>query len=207
MLVAGCGAEDAQAARPDDEQVDEIVDRLNRYWAEAADDLGFEYEAVDDDRISTGDDGVTCNGEQIDPEELADNAFVDAGCEEGILVAYDPDYLDNSLATMEGTLSHEWGHVIQAQAVEIDLGLDADGLPIDSELQADCFSGAWAAEDADATIDALRADLIESGDPGDVAFDEEDAHGSGTQRRVAFDLGYSRGPLACIDELIEQLPG
>lgn len=183
------------------------VDRLNLYWSEVDQDLAFTYQPVPFDRISVGDDGITCNGVEVTAEEVEDNAFVDANCDEGILVAYDPDYLSAGLARIEATLSHEWGHVVQAQAEDLDLSLDPDGLPIDSELQADCFSGAWAKTEAFSDTEALRTDLASAGDPSDVQVDEEEAHGTAEERIVAFDLGFDDGPDACISELLEQLPG
>ncbi len=189
------------------EDVDEIVDRLNDYWSVADAELGFEYQPVPSSRVSDGTDGVTCDGATVAADEVEGNAFVDGGCEEGILIAYDPAYLGAGLARLEGTLSHEWGHVIQAQAADLDFSQDPDGLPIDSELQADCFSGAWAAADADAGVASLRSDLARAGDPDGVAVDEEDAHGTGEERTIAFDLGFERGPAACISDLVDQLPG
>ena len=58
-------------------------------------------------------------------------------------MAFDPAYLGRSLATTRPPWPRV-GHVIQAQAIDLDLSEDPDGLPIDAELQADCFAGAWA---------------------------------------------------------------
>ena len=176
---SGDGAEESQLR-----QVHEIVDRLNQYWADTDSDLGFHYEPITDDRLSVGDDGVTCDGEEVRAEDVSDNAFVDPGCREGILVAYDPEYLAAGLARMEGTLSHEWGHVVQAQAAELDLSLDAE-----------------------AGLEALRSDLARAGDPSDVDLEASDAHGTADERTIAFDLGYERGPEACVFELVDRLPG
>jgi predicted metalloprotease len=135
-----------------------------------------------------------------------DNAFVDSGCAEGVLVALDADYVGASVARAEATIAHEWGHVIQAQATEIDLSLDPDGLPIDSELQADCLAGAWAAEQATVPLSLLRADVAGTGDEPDVAIDDPESHGTSEQRTAAFDLGTEGGPVACVDELVDALP-
>ena len=204
--LAGCGADEATAGGQGSDEIEAIVDDLNDYWSEADAELGFDYEPVPLDRVTDTTDGVTCNARPIDPDEVEGNAFVDSGCAEGITVAYDPDYLDDSLARAEATLAHEWGHVIQAQAVDLDLSEDPDGLPIDAELQADCFAGAWAAERAEADIERLRRDTAGAGDPDEVDVDDPHAHGTPTERAEAFDVGVDGGPVACIDELIDALP-
>lgn len=186
--------------------IDAIVADLNDYWSEADAELDFEYEPVPPDRVITGDAGEVCSGEPIDPEELEGNAFVDPSCTEGLTVAYDPDYLEASLARAEATMAHEWGHVVQAQAEHIDISFEEDGLPVDAELQADCFAGAWAAERAEAEIELLREDTAEAGDTDDVELDDPEAHGLPEERVVAFDVGLDGGPVACVDELIAALP-
>lgn len=208
VVVGGCGS--GQQADDDiavDALASRVVEDLNDYWVEADAELGFDYEPIRMDRVSTGRDGVLCDGLELDPAELEGNAFVDADCAEGLLVAYDPDYLDGSVVRTEGTLAHEWGHVVQAQAREIDLGEDPDGLPIDAELQADCLAGAWAAERATADVDALRRDVGQAADPAEVELDDPDAHGTAEERVSAFEIGLSGGPAACIDQLLDALPG
>lgn len=203
VMAGSCSGGDDELSTTD---IDATIDRLNLYWSDRDQDLGFVYQPVPVDRISIGGDGVTCNGFEVREAEVDDNAFVDAECDEGILVAYDPDYVQQNLARLEATLSHEWGHVIQAQAVDLDLGRDDDGLPIDSELQADCFSGAWAATEATAEVDAMRGDLSGAGDDEDVDVSDNDAHGSSEERLLAFDVGFAGGPVACVNELLDVLP-
>ncbi len=189
-----------------EDQMFEIAADLDEFWVDAAEQLGFGYEPVPDDRITFADDGITCDGRPISEDEVDDNAFVDSGCAEGLLVALDPDYVGASTARAEATIAHEWGHVVQAQATELDLSLDPDGLPIDGELQADCFAGAWAAERATAPLAVLRDDVAASGDPGEVDIEDDDAHGTPAQRVAAFDVGTEGGVEACIDELVDSLP-
>ncbi|MEM9652862.1 MAG: hypothetical protein AAGA65_12250 [Actinomycetota bacterium] len=211
LVTAACaddrdGGGDRARTADLDENVAAIVDDLNGYWSEASSDLGFEFEPVGLDRVSTGRDGVLCDRRPIEPSEVTGNAFVDSSCAEGITVAYDPDYLGGSLVRSEATLAHEWGHVVQAQATELDLSLDPDGLPIDAELQADCFAGAWAGERAASAIEQLRRDTAGAGDEGEVDIEDPHAHGSPEQRVAAFDVGLDGGPQACVDELIDALP-
>lgn len=209
LLLVGCGSTTDQASDTEtaDAEIAAIVDDLNQYWSEADSELGFTYTPVPPSRVSTGNDGVTCDRQEIDPSDVEDNAFVDAGCSEGITVAYDPTYVSASLARAEVTLAHEWGHVIQAQSSELDLSLDPDGLPIDGELQADCFAGAWAAERATADLEELRIDVAESGDPHGVPLDDPDGHGTDQERLDAFNIGHAGGPVACVEELVTALPG
>lgn len=183
-----------------------IAADLDEFWVDAADQLGVEYDAVPVDRITFADDGVTCDGRPIPEDEVDGNAFVDSGCAEGLLVALDREYVGASTARAEATLAHEWGHVVQFQATDLDLSLDPDGLPIDAELQADCFAGAWAAEGATAPLTVLRDDVAASGDPDEVDIESDDAHGTPEQRVAAFDVGTEGGVEACIDELIDALP-
>lgn len=208
LACTGDGGDGSAADRIDplDEDVAQVVDELNAYWSQADAELGFDYEPIGTDRITTGTDGVLCDFQPIEPDEVEDNAFVDSGCAEGITVAFDPAYLGRSLATTEATMAHEWGHVIQAQAIELDLSEDQDGLPIDAELQADCFAGAWAAERATSSIEDLRADTAGAGDPGPVDIEDPHAHGTPEDRVAAFDVGVDGGPAACIDQLIDALP-
>lgn len=202
LLAASCG-ETEEA----DGEIAAIVDDLNDYWSQADDELGFDYEPIPIERVGTGGDGLTCNLEQIDPSEVEGNAFVDSSCSEGITVAYDPAYLGESLARAEATMAHEWGHVIQAQAADLDISNDPSGLPIDAELQADCFAGAWAAERAEADIERLRTDTAKAGDEGEVDIDDPHAHGTPEDRTAAFDVGLDGGPAACVNELLDTLPG
>jgi len=204
FLFVGCGSEAETFASASD--VHEIVADLNNYWSQADDDLGFDYQEIPPERVGSGEDGITCDGTPLDPDDVAGNAFVDPSCSEGITVAYDPSYLGQSLARAEATMAHEWGHVIQAQAIDLDLSQDPGGLPIDAELQADCFAGAWAAERAEAKIARLRADTEKAGDTVDVDVDDPHAHGTAEERAAAFDVGLDGGPAACIDELIDALP-
>lgn len=203
ILGAACGDTDQSATT---DEIAAIVDDLNAFWEVADDDLGFDYEPVPVDRVGTGDAGLTCSGVEIRADEVADNAFVDPSCDEGITVAYDPAYVGDSLARAEATMAHEWGHVIQAQAQELDLANDPNGLPIDSELQADCLAGAWAAERAEADIERLRRDTAKAGDEGDVDIEDPHAHGTPADRTAAFDVGLDGGPSACINELLDALP-
>jgi predicted metalloprotease len=97
---------------------------------------------------------------------------------------------DTALALV---VAHEQGHRVQAL-----LGLKF-ARTFDSEQQADCLAGYWAA-------DVYRRGLIEPDDfsefaglstviadqPG-VPLDDPRAHGNAEQRRAAFEKGYNTG--------------
>jgi predicted metalloprotease len=97
--------------------------------------------------------------------------------------------------TLLPMISHEWGHHIQNL---IDTGVVT---PIDYELQADCFAGAFVAY-------AQQSDLINpvvssialliTQSAGDVPWLPEDGiHGSGPERAIAFMAGLNQGLSAC----------
>jgi predicted metalloprotease len=96
-------------------------------------------------------------------------------------------------------LAHEWGHHVQ-----VVLGIEPE-LTIDRELQADCFSGAYAQralqqgflQEGDIS-EALMIAIL-SGDP--VKMDEmvDGAHGSGDYRVTAFMEGYFNGSATCLE--------
>lgn len=94
-------------------------------------------------------------------------------------------------------MSHEWGHHIQNLT---DTGAYT---PIEQELQADCFAGAFIDFAADAdwispVVAAMALQLTQSA--GDVwwegSFDEA-IHGTKADRAIAFMAGQSGGLEAC----------
>ena len=95
-------------------------------------------------------------------------------------------------------LAHEWGHHVQ-----VVLGITPE-LTIDRELQADCFSGAYAQralqqgffQEGDISEAVMMAIL--SGDPIEMDEMVEGAHGSGDYRVTAFMEGYFHGSATCL---------
>src|SRR5918995_1239076 len=95
-------------------------------------------------------------------------------------------------------LAHEWGHHVQ-----LVLGIEPE-LTIDRELQADCFSGAYAQralqqgflQEGDIS-EALMIAIL-SGDPIELDETAEGAHGSGDYRVTAFMEGYFNGSATCL---------
>jgi uncharacterized protein len=96
-------------------------------------------------------------------------------------------------------LAHEWGHHVQTV-----LGITPE-MTIDRELQADCFSGAYAQHALQAGYlqegDVTEATVmtILSGDPIEMDEFAEGAHGSSDYRLTAFMQGYFEGSASCLN--------
>lgn len=183
-----------------------VMKSLNEYWDAQAENLGpgFDFTPLPLDRVSIGNDGVECNGDEVLRKDLRQNAYA-ASCPEGYLVAYDQIYVGKSQARLEAALSHEWGHLVQFQGDEgVDLSLGDNGLPIYSELQADCLSGAWAAQHATSDVLNQLDDVADAGDPESDPM-APDAHGTSRQRQQAYLIGYTGTPNDCIRTLKKRI--
>ncbi len=131
--------------------------------------------------------------------------------------SYLEEYGDFAVAVI---VAHEMAHHVQQQMDILDIQDVGDLLTIESELQADCFAGAWAnhAETvpdesgqpliAEITSDDMDRALDAAGRIGDDFIQEnlgsgqvdQDAftHGSSEQRRRWFTIGYETGdPAQC----------
>jgi predicted metalloprotease len=185
------------------------ISDLEAFWTDAYPEAyGTEYEplsgglfAIDS---STDPAGVPC-ASSPDINELLDNAFY---CPPADAVVWDQERFLPSLADRYGTftaavvIAHEWGHAIQERA-------QFSGASVTTELQADCFAGAWVAhvEDGgsprfDVTTDdldqALAGVLSLRDAPGGFA-DDPSAHGSGFDRVGAFQDGFESGVTRCAE--------
>lgn len=153
-------------------------------------------------RLTDGDDGVRCDGEEVVLDgDLLDNAWAGL-CREGPVVAFDPATFRRSDVALQVILAHEWGHVAQALDPSLDeIWVDRDAPYAETELQADCYAGAWAATamtpgDRELAILELRA----IGDPPDVPLDDPDGHGTPDEREAAFRLGVTAGITDCLPD-------
>lgn len=164
---------------------------------------------------------IECVGE-IEYEAAEQNAFyqacgdVETGLTtiEGDIIVYDDEILFPALAESLGdaalgvVFAHEYGHAISARAGEFDR--DPPLPTVDTEQQADCFAGAWAAHVArgesellpafgDEEVKAGLAAMIEVRDPvGSDVFDPR-GHGTAFDRVGAFQEGFLRGTERCRD--------
>jgi len=190
-----------------DEVIAATVADLEAYWEERLPGAyGAEYTPVSATVPyfpSTGDLPV-CGAEQLTGQIAADNAFY---CRPDDYVAWDAEGLLPDLYTEFGdfgvalVLAHEWGHVVQQRA-------GVRGATIMTELQADCFAGAWTAAVAEGSRPPLRlapGDLEEAmagyllfRDPPGTSVADPAAHGSAFDRVNAFQDGFFGGVGECV---------
>jgi predicted metalloprotease len=139
-------------------------------------------------------------------EEIADNAFY---CPESDIIAADEVRLIPFLAeqfhpfTIGIVFAHEYGHAIQQRA-----GIFSDRSVV-TEMQADCFSGAWTAWVADGNsanfsveeeqLDFSVAGMISISDVPGTDPDDLAAHGSGFDRIGSFQDGFENGAERCAE--------
>jgi uncharacterized protein len=103
----------------------------------------------------------------------------------------------DNIAVLLPLISHEWGHHIQ------NLTDTGEYTPLEQELQADCFAGAFIAFAADSdwispAIAAMALQLTQSA--GDVWWEgtsDEAVHGTKADRAIAFMAGQNGGLEAC----------
>ena len=108
-------------------------------------------------------------------------------------------------------IAHEMGHHVQnVSGLDAGHGAGASGASVRTELQADCYSGVWAAtvfaegalepgdlEEAFAASEAVGDDRLQS-QAGQAVNPDSFTHGSAEQRRTWFENGYESGdPAAC----------
>ena len=140
--------------------------------------------------------GPRCGNEQAP----AKNAFY---CPAGDFIAWDesglviPYYVQAGDFAAAFVLAHEFGHAMQARLPQ------QERLTVLSELQADCFAGAWsryAEEQRDleaGDLDEATAAVLSAADVPGTPFTDPRAHGTGFERIRAFTDGYEAGPRAC----------
>lgn len=98
-------------------------------------------------------------------------------------------------------LAHEWGHAMQQRSGFFD----HNKLTVSSELQADCFAGAWARHAQDdkvfdvssADLDTAVAGILDLRDSPGTSKTDPSAHGSGFDRVSAFQDGYDNTVAKC----------
>jgi len=193
---------------PDDLKgyTDLTIDVIEAYWAATLPGIyGIAYEDVAETIPyfpSTG-NLPECGPDELPLDVYEENAFY---CHPGDYVAWDAEGLMPGLYAEFGdfavalVLAHEWGHAIQARASVVGLG-------IMTELQADCFAGAWGAhvDGGGSNLLHLQAGDLEEAmagyllfrDPPGTSPGDEDAHGSAFDRVNAFQDGFFNGPDQC----------
>lgn len=197
---------------------------LEAYWEQAAPaDLGVAYTAPQDFVLFTQSVNTGCGA--------ATSATGPFYCPPDQTLYVDVtffDELENRYGSSGGPLAqmyvvaHEWGHHVQNLAGTLEAAQDGQTGPtsnsVRTELQADCFAGAWvgdaaqtrddrgvpflqeptAAEVADAlsAAAAVGDDRIQQAAQGQVT-PHSFTHGTSEQRQRWFTTGYEQGPAAC----------
>ncbi len=188
-----------------DESMNLALGAINEYWIETmANDFGLEWIEPGDfiAYYPPEDAGPTCGGQEVGAQNAvycsqSDGDYI-AWDEPGLMLPYYEEFGDMANAVI---LAHEFGHGAQAR-----LGLSEQfPLTIESELQADCFAGAWAAWadfqgllGKDAANQAADA-VVSVADPEGVPWNAPDAHGNAEERLTAFADGVDGGALGCYD--------
>lgn len=200
----GFGDEEA----PDSDLVVEaaLLD-VEAFWDRSYGDVyGDAYEPISGGFFAYGPDSEQppCGNPPPDYADVAENAFY---CPSDDLIAWDNVNLIPGMYeefggfTLGIVFAHEFGHAIQAR--QGILGLDT----ILTELQADCFAGAWTADveagNADyfalslADLDRAVAGFLSLRDGVGTSAQDPAAHGTGFDRIGAFSDGYALGLEHC----------
>ncbi|KRC53186.1 MULTISPECIES: neutral zinc metallopeptidase [unclassified Nocardioides] len=228
-LLAGCGGGGGGTASTDEKSSDptaspaaaieisgdasapvnalaiKAIGDLQSFWKDAFPTLyGTDYTDVDGGLYALTPDsteGPECASSYAD---VQGNAFY---CKLDDSVAWDADELLPDLREKYGdfvipiVLAHEWGHALQQRSGFFD----QNQLTVSSELQADCFAGAWAQHAQEsgafdvtaADLDTALAGILDLRDtPGTNSMDPS-AHGSGFDRVSAFQDGFDQGVARC----------
>lgn len=189
---------------------------LEQFWGEQYPNL---YNS-DWEPISGGYYAVYPSGRDVPPcanaaDDVAMNAFY---CSTEDVVAWDAEELLPGLQAKFGdfaipvVMAHEWGHAVQARS-------NFTARTVTSELQADCFAGAWSKHAQDdgvfdvnaADLDLALAGVLDLRDTPGTSKIDPNAHGSGFDRVSAFQDGYDNGLEKCKnyrddDPMVLELP-
>ena len=179
--------------------LESVFESLEEYWAEALPaTFGVPFEPPTRYTYYRPEEGP---GPRCGPERApAKNAFY---CPVGDFIAWDesglliPYYVQAGDFAAAFVLAHEFGHAMQARIPR------KERLTVLSELQADCFAGAWARyvqgqgrlEAGD--LDEATLAVFSARDVPGTPFTDPRAHGTGFERTRAFTDGYAEGPGAC----------
>jgi predicted metalloprotease len=197
---------DGGDAPTSDQVVEAALIDVDAFWSRSYEDLyGEPYEPISGGFWAYGPDSEQppCGEPPPDYGDIAENAFF---CPSADLIAWDNVNLVPGLYeefggfTLGIVFAHEFGHAIQFRA-------GTEGPTILTELQADCFAGAWTA-DVEAgnsdffelslnDLDKAVAGFLELRDGVGTAAEDPAAHGTGFDRIGSFVEGYEQGLERC----------
>jgi predicted metalloprotease len=191
-----------------DDIVQAALTDVDDFWSRQYEDLyGEEYQTVEGGYWPYGPDSEQppCGTPAPSYGDIAENAFY---CPGDDLIAWDnvnlvpPMYEKYGGFTLGIVFAHEFGHAIQTRA-----GVSGD--TIMTELQADCFAGAWTADVAAGNssffelrlddLDKAIAGFLELRDGTGTDAADPAAHGTGFDRIGAFTEGFEDGLERCRD--------
>jgi len=198
---------DGEDAPTGDEVVQAALQDVDAFWERTYEDLyGTEYEPIGGGFWPYGprSEQPPCGTPPPEYADIAGNAFY---CPPDDLIAWDrvnlipPLYEEFGGFTLGIVFAHEFAHAVQARAGVLG------GDTIMTELQADCFAGAWTADVEagnsdffEVTLDDLDkavAGFLELRDGVGTAAQDPAAHGTGFDRIGAFSEGYEQGVDHC----------
>ena len=177
----------------------QVIASLEAYWAKALPEtFGVDYSSPSRYVYYRPDQGQgpRCGGQ----EAPARNAFY---CIPEDFIAWDetnlmiPYYVQAGDFAAAFVLAHEFGHAMQARLPR------QERLTVLSELQADCFAGAWARSVQEegllqaGDLDEATLAVFSARDVPGTEFTDPAAHGTGFERTRAFSDGYEQGPARC----------
>ena len=191
-----------------DEVVENALDDVEAFWSRTYEGLyGEPYEPIQGGFWPYGPntEQPPCGNPVPSYNEIAGNAFY---CPSSDLIAWDnvnlvPGLYDEFGAfTLGIVFAHEFAHAVQRRSGTLDAS-------IRSELQADCFAGAWTAdveagnaEHFDVSIEDLDqavAGFLALRDTVGIDQSAEAAHGTGFDRIGAFAEGFEQGAERCVE--------
>ena len=179
--------------------LEQVLGSLQTYWSRTLPaEFGVTYSSPSRFSYYRGEEGggPSCGGQPAPPK----NAFY---CPAGDFIAWDetglviPYYVSAGDFAAAFVLAHEFGHAMQARLPR------QQQLPVLTELQADCFAGAWSRSVQDegylqaGDLDEATFAVFSARDVPGTAFTDPAAHGTGFERTRAFTDGYSDGAGAC----------
>jgi len=199
----GLGGGDAPTS---DQVVEAALTDVDAFWSRSYEGLyGEPYEEISGGFWAYGPDSEQppCGAPPPDYSDIAENAFF---CPSADLIAWDNVNLVPGLYeefggfTLGIVFAHEFAHAIQFRA-------GTEGDTVMTELQADCFAGAWTA-DVEAgnsdyfeltlnDLDKAVAGFLELRDGVGTDAADPAAHGTGFDRIGSFVEGYEQGLERC----------